>query len=52
MVLLDAYIAMFPKADGDSTPWATSSLCSSHCLQTLGFGSVASSGGVVYVLGA
>ena len=36
--LLDAYIAMTPKVDGDATPFGPEALeCSSCCLSCLGF---------------
>ena len=35
--LLDAYIAMIPKAEGDSTlPWPTSFMCFTSSLSPLG----------------
>ena len=36
--LLDAYIAMIPKVDGDATPaWSKTLDCSTSCLSYLGF---------------
>ena len=38
--LLDAFFAMIPKADGDSTlPWTASFMCLAGCLSALGLGS-------------
>ena len=38
--LLDAYIAMIPKAEGDSThPWTASFMCLAGCLSAVGLGS-------------
>ena len=45
--LLDAYVAMIPKADGDSnTPWSTASQCAPGCVQAVGFPSARTSSGV------
>ena len=45
--LLDAYIAMIPKADGDSAPpGSTASLCALGCVQAVGFPSAGTSAGV------
>ena len=37
--LLDAYIAMIPKAEGDSTPWTASFMCLAGSLSSLGLSS-------------
>ena len=45
--LLDAYIAMIPKADGDSTPLgSTAPQCTPCCVQAVGFPSAWTSAGV------
>ena len=36
--LLDAYIAMIPKSDGDATPLGQRPLCSACCVSALGIG--------------
>ena len=50
--LLDAKIAMIPKAEGDSTPsWAASFMCLAGCLSALGLGSSGPSSRMVLLLG-
>ena len=45
--LLDAYTAMIPKADGDSTPLrSTTPQCAPGCVQAVGFPSAWTSAGV------
>ena len=45
--LLDAYIAMIPKADGDSTPLgSTAPQCAPCCVQAVGFPSAWTFAGV------
>ena len=49
--LLDAYIAMIPKVDGDATPLGQRPLCSAFCLSGLGFCKNDAVGAVVQVVG-
>ena len=44
--LLDAYIAMIPKADGDSTPLGQRPQCAPCCVQSVGFPSAWTCAGV------
>ena len=50
--LLDACIAMIPKADGDATPLGQSVECSPGCVPYLGFCPYGAAGGVVSVMGS
>ena len=44
--LLDAYIAMIPKGDGDSTPLVNAPQCAPSCVQAVGFPSAWTFAGV------
>ena len=49
--LLDAYVTMIPKTDGDAIhPWATSLVCLTCCLPHLGFCQAAALGRLASVL--
>ena len=51
--LLDAYIAMIPKAEGDSTPhWSAAFMCSTGSLSSLGLCSSGPSSKMVLFLGS
>ena len=50
--LLDPYIAMIPKIDGDATPLGQSVECSPGCVPYLGFCPYGAAGGVVSVMGS
>ena len=48
----DAYIAMIPKAEGDSTPFGQRPLCVLPVVSVVGLGSFGPSSGLVLFLGA